>query len=41
VLCGPADTRAAFVTYVRNGGIAPRVARLDSETKELRLPRFP
>ena len=41
VLCGPADTRAAFSTYVRAGGIAPRVARVDGEPKELKLPKFP
>lgn len=38
ILCGPADTRAAFVSYVRGGGIASRVARIDGEPKELKLP---
>lgn len=41
VLCGPADTRAAFTNYVRTGGIAPRVARVDGDPKELKLPRLP
>lgn len=41
ILCGPADTRSAFVTYVRGGGIAPRVARIDGEPKELKLPNIP
>ena len=41
VLCGPADTRAAFTSYVRTGSIAPRVARVDGDPKELKLPRLP
>ncbi len=41
VLCGPADTRAAFTNYVRSSGIAARVARVDGDPKELKLPKFP
>jgi hypothetical protein len=41
VLCGAADTRSAFVTYVRGGSIAPRVARVDGDPKELKLPSLP